>query len=133
MDSKSKDLFKAHYHIPKLFRALFKALMTPTLVYITLIGNTIMFLSAYVFYHFEKTLNAQVNTYWDALWWAICTVSTVGYGDIVPITGLGRAIGALLIIFGVMCFLGFVAILTSVLPSFVDQYEKSSVLNSPKK
>ncbi|MCZ0933097.1 MAG: potassium channel family protein [Oligoflexia bacterium] len=121
MDSAKKDLFRAHHHIPKLFVALFRALMTPTLVYITVIGNAIMFLSAYLFYYSEKTVNAQVNTYWDALWWAICTVSTVGYGDIVPITGLGRIVGAVLIIFGVIFFLGFIAVLTSVLPSFMGQ------------
>lgn len=121
MNNSKKHLFKAHYHIPRISAAFFKTLMTPTLIYITFIGNVIMFLSAFIFYHFEKTMNAQVNTYWDALWWAICTVSTVGYGDIVPITGLGRLIGAILIIFGVMCFLSFIAILTSILPSFINQ------------
>ena len=124
MNSKQSHLFKVHYHIPKLSKAFFRALMTPTLLYITVIGNSIMFLSAYIFYHFEKTMNAQVNTYWDALWWAVCTVSTVGYGDIVPITGLGRLVGAILIIFGVIFFLSFIAILTSVLPSLIDQQEK---------
>ena len=117
MGYKKTDFFKPHHHIPKLSLALFKALMTPVIAYFTLVGNGIMFLSAYAFYYFERDINAQVNSYWDALWWAICTVSTVGYGDVFPITGLGRIIGAVLIIFGVIFFLGFIAVLVSVLPS----------------
>ena len=123
MEEKKAHLLKAHYHIPRISVGFFKAFMTPTLLYITIIGNAFMFLSASIFYHVEKTMNAQVNTYWDALWWAICTVSTVGYGDIVPITGWGRVIGSILIIFGVIFFLSFIAILTSILPSHLKQIE----------
>ena len=112
------DLFKAHYHISKLSVGLFKALMTPALIYIAVVGNGIMFFSAFLFYQFEKSTNVQVNTYWDALWWAVCTVSTVGYGDIYPITGWGRLVGSVLIIVGVILFLSFIAIWTSVLHAF---------------
>jgi len=107
MKKHSKDSFKAH-HIPKISKALFRTLLTPLLVYFTLIGNIIMFTSAYAFYQFEKESNDTVSSYWDALWWAICTVSTVGYGDIYPITTLGKITGAFLILFGVVFFLGFV-------------------------
>jgi voltage-gated potassium channel len=37
----------------------------------------------------------------DALWWAFTTVTTIGYGDVYPVTGEGRLITAILIIFGV--------------------------------
>lgn len=120
MKKEKKNLFKPH-HIPKISIALFKTLITPLLVYFTVIGNSIMFLSAYAFYQFEKEVNTQVSSYWDALWWAICTVSTVGYGDIAPLTGLGRITGAFLIIFGVIFFLGFVAALASVLSTLITK------------
>ena len=44
----------------------------------------------------------------DALWWSMVTVSTVGYGDVVPQTVVGRAVATGLIIFGIGIF-GYVA------------------------
>ena len=40
----------------------------------------------------------------DAMWWAISTLTTVGYGDVVPITALGRVIGGVVMIFGLGMF-----------------------------
>ena len=114
MGFETKNLFKIH-HIPKFSIALFKSFMAPLLVYFATVGNIIMFLCAWAFYYFEKPTNPQVGSYGDALWWAICTVSTVGYGDIFPITALGRIIGAFLIIFGVMFFLAFTAGMVSIM------------------
>lgn len=118
-------LFKPH-HIPKFSIGLLRFLTTPLLVYFTVVGNSMMFMAAYVFYYFEKDVNAQVDSYSDALWWAICTVSTVGYGDIVPMTGFGRIIGAGLIIFGVVFFLGFAAVLASLMATFIVEEQQKS-------
>lgn len=46
-------------------------------------------------------MNPQVNTYFDAVWWATSTTSTVGYGDIHPMTTEGRIIGMILMTFGI--------------------------------
>jgi voltage-gated potassium channel len=45
---------------------------------------------------------------WDGLWWAVGTVTTVGYGDEFPTTTLGRVLGMGLMLIGI----GFVAVLT---------------------
>jgi voltage-gated potassium channel len=49
----------------------------------------------------------------QAMWWAIVTVTTVGYGDVVPITALGKFIGAMLGLLGV----GMVALPAGILAS----------------
>jgi len=41
---------------------------------------------------------------WDGVWYALVTITTVGYGDVVPFTESGRAFGIVLIVFGVVFF-----------------------------
>jgi len=48
-------------------------------------------------------------TAWDGVWWAVTTVTTVGYGDIYPTTAAGRVIGVMVMFVGI----GFVALLTA--------------------
>lgn len=50
----------------------------------------------------------------DALWWAIVTTSSVGYGDWVPVTDLGRIVASLLMVTGI----GFLGILTGTIATF---------------
>jgi voltage-gated potassium channel len=54
-------------------------------------------------------------TYADGLWWAIVTLGTVGYGDLVPTNSAGRIVGSVVIIVGV----SFIAFLTAVVTSFL--------------
>ena len=53
-------------------------------------------------------------TFGDGVWWAIVTLGTVGYGDIVPHTAWGRVIGSIVIVFGVT----FISFLTAVVTSY---------------
>jgi voltage-gated potassium channel len=41
----------------------------------------------------------EFTSYWIALWWAVVTVATVGYGDFVPHTGIGRVVASATIVF----------------------------------
>jgi voltage-gated potassium channel len=115
----------SHHHIPKYSILLLRSLNTPLLVYFALAGNFFMFSCAYAFYYFESPVNATVTTYGDALWWALCTVSTVGYGDITPQTGYGRLVGAFLIIIGISFFLSFMAVLVSVMSELIADDQKN--------
>lgn len=52
--------------------------------------------------------DANIRSIPDGLWWAVTTVTTVGYGDTYPVTAAGRILGAALMIMGVALF-GFLA------------------------
>jgi len=43
----------------------------------------------------------RINSFFDALWWSAATITTVGYGDIYPITYVGRIIAVFTMLIGV--------------------------------
>ena len=58
---------------------------------------------------------ADFPTFGVGVWWAIVTLGTVGYGDVVPHTAWGRVLGGTVIVFGVTFVSFLVAIVTSML------------------
>ena len=45
--------------------------------------------------------NSQINSMLDAVWWTVATVTTVGYGDIVPVTDTGKIVAIFFMFFGI--------------------------------
>jgi voltage-gated potassium channel len=62
-----------------------------------------------------RIVDPAIGTFGDALWWAVTTVTTVGYGDIVPESTTGRFVGAALMLTG----LGLIPLITSVVVSIL--------------
>ncbi|MBL4760361.1 MAG: potassium channel family protein [Mariprofundaceae bacterium] len=60
----------------------------------------------------EQNVNPQFGRISDGLWWAFVTLTTVGYGDIVPITDAGRIVGVFTMIFGITIYSLMIANLT---------------------
>ena len=52
----------------------------------------------------ERDAGGPIETFDDAAWWALTTVTTVGYGDTYPVTPEGRGVGAVLMIAGIAVF-----------------------------
>ncbi|MHC5229798.1 potassium channel family protein [Enterococcus sp. LJL99] len=64
-------------------------------------------------------------SYKDSVWWSIVTVTTVGYGDIVPKTGWGKVIASVTMLFGI----GFIGMLTSTITNYFKE-KKTNHKNS---
>jgi len=62
----------------------------------------------------QHAADANVRSYGDALWWAIVTVTTVGYGDRYPVTAAGRGVAVVLMITGI----GLVGVLSATIASY---------------
>jgi len=69
-------------------------------------------------YLLEHDHNPQFSTMQDGLWWAFVTLTTVGYGDIVPITSGGRMLAVVTMIFGIVVYSLIIANVTV----FIEQY-----------
>ena len=76
----------------------------------------ITLLTMLLFFFFEKDFNRDnVKNLFDSFWYTIVTLTTVGYGDITPVTFLGRIVGLTTMLFGVI----FVAAVTGKIASFL--------------
>ena len=90
----------------------------------TIIGGATIFLV-------EGRGNPDINSVGDGLWWSIVTITTVGFGDISPITPLGRMVGAVLMVVGMFTlalFAGLVgqSLLNSVLSLREEQFRMNT-------
>lgn len=54
-----------------------------------------------VLYFEHDAPGGNIRTASDVMWWGICTVTTVGYGDLFPVTDAGRICGAILMLTGI--------------------------------
>ena len=74
---------------------------------------TIVMTAAVAFHYFEYGVNPHVRSFFDSVWWSVVTVSTVGYGDIYPVTLEGRLIAMALLVVGLAAFGVFTASIAS--------------------
>lgn len=83
--------------------------------FLILIGSTLI-------YYFESEVQPEAfPNIVASFWWAVATLTTVGYGDIYPVTALGKLLASIIAILGI----GFVALPTGIISSgFMDEIKK---------
>jgi voltage-gated potassium channel len=88
-------------------------------------GVLVVFLGAVLVHHSEEAVTeANIKSFGDAVWWAVTTVTTVGYGDKYPTTVAGRVVAAGLMLLGI----GLFGVLTASLSSFFLAQDQESEL-----
>lgn len=93
----------------------------------TILGGISLFLV-------ERNYNEEIRSIGDGLWWALVTITTVGFGDITPVTTVGRFIGGAMMIGGLFTlalFAGIVghSLLNAVLSIREEQFRMSGYVN----
>ena len=83
---------------------------SPVFMLLTVFGNSLIGLFCIVFYLIESAVNPKIHSFIDALWWGFSTATTTGYGDITPVTTLGKVLGILLMLTGMALFAMFTAL-----------------------
>lgn len=82
---------------------------------LTLIGSLTILLCCIGVLHYESKMpDATIKTAEDVTWWAVVTTSTVGYGDMYPITVQGRVLAVLIMCVGIGLFATFAGALAGI-------------------
>jgi voltage-gated potassium channel len=92
--------------------------------FILVYGIGLIIIAATVLASVEGGEGASIHSFADALWWAVVTITTVGYGDMVPVTLVGRAVAFVLMLGGIAFFSGVTANLASFLVKSHDTEKK---------
>ena len=98
-----------------------------TIIKLMIVSFIVILLGTFLLYGVESNQpNSEIKTLEDALWWCIATVTTVGYGDIVPVTSLGRYVA--------IAYMGFgIALITILLSTITTNFYKKRVESLERK
>ena len=113
-------LVRYSHGLTTMGRVLYDERRSLTAALIIMVGAT--FFAATIMYFIERELQPDAfGSIPHSLWWAIATLTTVGYGDVVPMTGLGRLIGGMVMIFGLAFYAIPIGIVASAFTSEINR------------
>lgn len=123
------------YHYMHGASSLFGALQKKRFEFIflgyMLLGITFTFGS--IFYLLEFGINPELHSYLDAIYWSLITISTVGYGDITPVTELGKVVSMFGIIFGIAMISFVTSVMVSAFSERFDELRNQDSINNVNK
>lgn len=104
----------------KTIRYILKETKSELSITIFVIFVLMVLSSTLMFYIEHDDQPEQFANIGDAFWWAIATLTTVGYGDVYPVTPLGKLLSGVIALIGI----GFVALPTGIISSaFIDKIQ----------
>ncbi|WP_457605311.1 NAD-binding protein [Nitratifractor sp.] len=88
---------------------------------------------AIAIYVLEETHNENIRNLFDAVYWSLVTISTVGYGDISPVTHGGRVIAMIIIIFGIAMISFATSVIVSAFSEKLNELKEERVVEEVNK
>ena len=123
------------YHYMHGASSLFDTLLKKRFEFIflgyMLFGITFTFGS--IFYLLEFGVNDKLHSYLDAIYWALVTISTVGYGDISPVTEMGKIVSMFGIVFGIAMISFVTSVMVSAFSERFDELRNQDSINHVNK
>ncbi len=124
------------FRYAKSFQMLAGVLATKKFEFITLalFSSIVIFVSCVLIYVMEANNEASpINTLFDALYWSIVTISTVGYGDVTPATDAGRFVAMIVIIAGIAVLAFTTSLVVSALTDKLDEIRELKTIENLSK
>ncbi len=99
------------------YRSAFSAIRAELTLYL-LVSFLVVYVASVGIYQFEHEAQPEAfASVFDSMWWAVATLTTVGYGDVYPVTAGGRAFTALILLVGI----GVIAVPTALVASSLTE------------
>jgi voltage-gated potassium channel len=109
------NIFRAGLILTNALRRVRGVLTHHGLHYVLFVVLGVVVVCAALEFEFEDGIHgSNIQNFGDAIWWAIVTVTTVGYGDKFPISAGGRGVAVVLMVVGI----GMIGVLTASVASF---------------
>jgi voltage-gated potassium channel Kch len=106
------------------FKDFLIALFRPAMAFLIFLGLLMVNVFASLFYYIEAESNPQIHHYIDALYFSMSTMTTVGFGDISPVTFQGKILTMFMMLIGTGLFVSYTAVISSTI-IHIEQYKKS--------
>ena len=106
---------RIRHHGAVLHVRLWRLVTSPLFIWITVIFHSIVVGAAMLMRSIESAANPDLSDIFTAIYWAVSTVTTVGYGDVVPMTHLGKFLAVCLMITGPVFTAVYTALFASAL------------------
>lgn len=100
---------------PVVSQRRFRLLLMSLILFSVVLGLVVVLI--------ERTADhTRIKTWFDGIWWSAITVTGVGYGDVVPVTAVGRVLGIVVATVGVLAYGLMIAMFGLALEETRDKY-----------
>ena len=121
------------FRYAKSFQTLASVLATKKFEFLTLVifSSIVIFVSSVLIYVMEaNNPSSPINTLFEAVYWSIVTISTVGYGDVTPVTQEGRVVAMLVITAGIAVLAFTTSLVVSAFTEKLDEIKEVKTIEN---